>query len=370
MPLSPPRLRPARFDDYPQIQDLEATLLEGTPLPGKDWRGLWLDNPVWPRVENHWPIGWVLEDEGGRIVGSLSNIPSLYQFRGRELISANGRAWMVRPEYRGFALSLMGEYFGQEYADLFVNTTVNQMSAEVFSTLSARIPLGDWGTIAYWITRYRGFASIVFEKARLPMPAFLAIPAGAALWLRDALVAKALPACPDGVFIESTDGFDCRFDAFWDELVRLYPDKLLAERDSRSLAWHYAIPIRRNRLWIFTASRNRLLRAYCVLNRQDWGRGVRRMRLIDYQTLESDIDLLPGLLRAALRRCVVEDLYALEHLGCGLPKMSSLDRLAPYRRRLPNWPVYYHAADPALAAELRSPETWDPSSFDGDASLM
>jgi hypothetical protein len=369
MPLLPPQLRPASFDDYPQIQDLETSLLHSTPLPDKDWHGLWFDNPVWPRVEKHWPIGWVLEDEGGRIVGSLTNIPSLYRFRGRELISANGRAWMVRPEYRGFALWLMGEYFGQEHADLFVNTTVNPMSVELLSTLSSRIPLGDWGTIAYWITRYRGFARIVLEKAGLPVPGILAPSAGAALWLKDAVFSRPLAPCPDGFAIESSDAFDCRFDAFWDELVRLYPNKLLAERDRRTLSWHYAIPIRRNRLWIFTASRIRRLRAYCVLNRQDWGRGVRRMRLIDYQTLEPDTDLLPGLLRAALQRCAAEDLYALEHLGCGLPKMRNLDCLAPYRRRLPNWPAFYRAADAALATELRSPQAWDPSSFDGDASL-
>ena len=49
---------------------------------------------------------------------------------------------MVRPEYRGFALSLMGEYFAQEHADLFVNTTVNSMSVEVFDVPGAfELPL-------------------------------------------------------------------------------------------------------------------------------------------------------------------------------------------------------------------------------------
>ncbi len=92
------------------------------------------------------------------------------------------------------------------------------------------------------------------------------------------------------------------------------------------------------------------------------------MRLIDYQSVERDADLLPGLLQAALQRCIAEDFYVLEHLGRGLPKMHSFDQFAPYRRKLPNWPFYYHAANPALAAELRKPESWDPSEFDGDAS--
>ncbi len=106
--LSPPRLRPARFDDYPQIQALERANLPEA-LPADDWRGLWLHNPLWPRLGSDWPIGWVLEADSGRVVGSLCNVPSRYMFRGRERIRANGRAWVVLPEYRGFALLPMAE---------------------------------------------------------------------------------------------------------------------------------------------------------------------------------------------------------------------------------------------------------------------
>jgi hypothetical protein len=49
--------------------------------------------------------------------------------------------------------------------------------------------------------------------------------------------------------------------------------------------------------------------------------------------------------------------------------MAELDRRAPYRRKLPAWPFYYHAADTVLNQTLRDPRIWDPSAFDGDASL-
>jgi hypothetical protein len=49
--------------------------------------------------------------------------------------------------------------------------------------------------------------------------------------------------------------------------------------------------------------------------------------------------------------------------------MHSLDRYAPYRRKLSNWSYYYRAAQPALAAEMLNAEVWDPSGFDGDASF-
>ncbi|HVS37776.1 MAG TPA: hypothetical protein VMS17_19620 [Gemmataceae bacterium] len=366
---SPPQLRPARFDDYPQIQQIEAANLDETLSPS-DWRGLFLDNPLWLRLGDRWPIGWVLEDAASRVVGSLTNVPSLYRFRGRELICASGRAWAVSGDYRGFALWLMDEYFNQPGADLFMNTTVGAQAMPALAALSSRVPLGDWETAAFWVTRYRGFARKALEKMGVPLAGALALPAAAALRLKDALFAKRLPAVPASVVVAAEDGFDSRFDRFWEELARNNPEKLLGVRDRPALSWHFAVSKRQGRLWINTASRGGLLRAYCILLRQDARQGVRRVRLIDYQTVDPDADLLPGLLGAALRRCAAEDAYLLEHLGCGLPKMHGFDRFAPYRRKLSNWPFYYHAADPALAAELSRPEVWDPSGFDGDAGLM
>lgn len=370
-PLPPPRLRRARFDDYPQIADL-AISNGWVALPAQDWRGLWLDNPLWDRLGNDWPIGWVLEDAAGRLVGSLGNLPSLYTFRGRRLVAAAGRGWTVRPEYRGMAPLLMDEYFNQEGADLLINTTVNAPAEGLNSALSARVPLGDWQAAAFWVTGYRGFARTALRIKGVPLAGLLAAPAAAALRLREAFSDSSLPAGPAWVTIAEASDFDSRFDAFWEELVRQNPNKLLGVRDSRSLGWHFAIPMRAGQVWIMTASRNGVLRAYCILKRSDQPQGHQgliRMRLVDYQTLEPDEDLLPGLLKAALKRCAAEGIYVLEHLGCGLPKMHSFDRFAPYRRRLPCWKYYYKGADPALDAELARPEVWDPSAFDGDASI-
>src|SRR5262249_14863422 len=121
--LAPPSLGPAHFEGNPKMQQLEVSRLPGTS-PGSDWRTLFLDNPLWPRLGKHWPVAWVLLDGAGRVAGSLTNIPSCYRFRGRELIAANGRAWAIAPDYRGFALWPMDEYFNQPGVDLFINTTV------------------------------------------------------------------------------------------------------------------------------------------------------------------------------------------------------------------------------------------------------
>jgi hypothetical protein len=366
--LAPPEIRPATFDDYPSIQALESANLPAA-LPFDEWTRMWLDNPLWPRLGQNWPIGWVLKDESGWIVGSLGNVPSQYVFRGRELVCGNGRAWVVLPEYRGFALWLMDEYFNQPDAELFVNTTVNAVAAQVFSTLAERIPLGDWQTSSYWVTGYRGFARGAFDKIGVPLASTMAIPAAGALWMKDVLLARRLPATDPSLVLAETNGFDARFDQFWDEAVRQNPDRLLGVRDGRTLAWHFAIPLRRRQLWIYTASRNGLLRGYCVLKRQDSSQGLRRMRLVDFQSLEPNADLLPDFLHAALSRCAAEGLDMLELVGRGVPKMRAFDDFAPYRRKLPNWSFYFQAADPALQETLQAPAVWDPSEYDGDASF-
>lgn len=376
---APPALREARFDDYGDIvRLLSAFSLDIRPLD--DWHELRRTNPLSSRMGSDSPIGWVLANEAGRIVGFLETIPSRYWFRGDELISAVACAWVVDAAYRGFALHLIDEYFNQPHVDLFINTTVGAMALDTFSQLSTRIPLGEWESTSFWVTGYRGFAKKTLQKRRVPFAELLALPAGAALQLKDAVRSTPLPRTPGSFLIEAVDRFDSRFDVFWDELLRHNPEKLLAERTSRALSWHFAAAMRRRRLWIFTASRHGRLRAYCTLTQQDHVFGpavpgrddmsyLRGMRLVDYQSIEPEADLLPGLLEAALRRCSAENVHLLEHEGRGLPKMRALDACVPYRRKLPNWNFFYRAADPELHATLEDPRCWDPSAFDGDMSL-
>ena len=106
------RLRLATLDDAERIAQLEDSQGLGR-MSADEWRNMWLSNPLWPRLRHEWPVGWLLEDTGGRVVGSLLNIPTLYRFRGRELVCANGRGWAVTPEFRGFAPQLINEYYNQ-----------------------------------------------------------------------------------------------------------------------------------------------------------------------------------------------------------------------------------------------------------------
>lgn len=366
--VKPPNLRLATFEDYERMAQLE--LDNGmTVMPKDDWLAMWLQNPLWPKLSKDWPIGWLLETDSGRLVGTLVNIPTLYKFRGRDFVCAAGRSWAVDPQYRGFALWLMSEYFEQPNVDLFVNTTVADVSEPMHAALSIRIPVGDFQTIAYWVTSYRGFAQRALSKLRIPLAQFFAIPVSAALRTRDFFTVKQLPDGPSSVTIESIEQFDERFDAFWRELLDATPNTLLGVRDQVTLKWHYATPLKTKRLWIVTALREGRLVAYGIFKRQEREGGMKRMQLVDFQSILPQEELLAPILEHSLRRCKSEGIFALEQLGCKVPGRAIFEQYAPYRRKLPNWPFFYKAVDPDLERQLATPEAWAPSTYDGDASF-
>lgn len=365
-PLATPRLRQARFEDYAAIARLGAKLSLKDP-PFHEWASIWLDNPLWHRVGKRWPIGWVLETADGEIVGAETNFPTRFTFRGQEVVCGNGRGWGVLDGYRGYALALMDEYLNQPNVDVFVNTTVNPQAAPLIERVFHRVPLGDWATASYWVTGHKEYARDRMRSRNALLAKLLAIPIGAALRLKDVVNDKPLPKARADVLIDTVDRFDQRFDTFWNELVRQNREKLLSDRSSSALSWHFALPMKRRQITILTASRNGRLRAYCILNRRGGGR---RMHLVDYQSIEHDVDLLPGLIAAALRRCPPHDVCVLQNLGRGVPKMQAFDVYAPYHVKLPCWRYYYSAADDAVGAALDDPHIWDPSAYDGDESLV
>ena len=354
------------FDDYERVRTLLTHHGIHSP-PFEDWRHRWVDNPVWRRLGGALPIGWVLETPVGAIVGSIESIPTRYTFRGSDLVAAASSAWCVNASYRGYALQLINEYFSQP-VDLFMSTTVGQCGLKALSQFYGPMPLGRWDAVSSFITNTVPVAEQALRKHQIPFAPLLAYPAGWMLELRERLTWNRLPKASRSVPVEAIDKFDVRFDAFWDELLRENREKLLADRSSRTLSWHFDAAIRANRLWIFTASKMGRLRGYCVMRHESWLGGQAAI-LIDYQSLEPEPDLLPGFLRAALQRCAADAFFCLQNFGVGVPKMRAFDNYATYRGKLPGSIFFSGAVDPALQAELRRPECWDPSLFDGDATL-
>lgn len=367
VPSTVPRLRAARFEDYGGIRQL--ALEHSVSFPSlESWEHRWRDNPVWQRLGDHCPIGWVLENAEGQIVGSMESVPTLYKFRGAEFLAAASSLWCVSAPYRGFALQLMLEYFNQS-VDLLVISTASSAAIATVSQLFDRVPVGRWDTTSCCIGHFRLFAKQSLEKLHVPFSTVLSYPVAAVLRLTQAAGRKPRVKPPRGVVIETVDTFDTRFDVFWNELVRLNPQRLLAERSSRALMWHFWAAMRAGQLWILTASKNQRLIGYCTFLAGVSADGFKRLRLIDYQSIDDESDLLSGFIGAALARCAAEGFYVLDHVAPGLPRMRAFDECASYERSLGTWMALFHASNPELDAELHQPQFWDPSLFDGDATL-
>ncbi|NMO92803.1 hypothetical protein [Actinomycetospora sp. TBRC 11914] len=367
--VEPPELRPATFDDFPAMHRLESRFLTNIFTPDQR-RALFEENPLWPRLADRWTVGWVLEDGDGSIVGAVTNVPSPYVLHGEEKIAGNGLAWAVTEEHRGYAALLMDEYFEQDEADFVISSNVGVGATTIWQAYGTRVPRGDWARAAYVVTNRRSFTREVLAMKGIPLAGALAVPGAAGLAVKEGFTSRKLAPAPEGFEVVKGRGFDDRFDAFWEELRAQQPDVLLAVRDRATLEWHYGIPLRAGRLWVYTAEQGGRIRAFCVVREYTRPSGMRSMKIVDFQSVEPSVDLLPGLARAAAARCAGARIGMLEHNGCDIPKMAGFDEVAPYRITKAAWSFYYRTTDPDLADTLAHPDVWDPSEYDGDASFM
>ncbi len=360
-------VREARFDDYAKIASLQARydLEAGTY---QEWSHLWINNPAY-RGRESWPIGWVLEAGDKEIVGYIGNIPLLYEFQGRTLLTATGRAFVVDAQHRSHSFLLLDRYFRQPKVDLHLNTTVNAQAISAYGIFRAlRVPVGEWDQSAFWITHHRGFVRSLLKSRSTPLASFLSYPISLAPRIRELLSPKKL-SVDEGVQVEYGSHFDERFDAFWGELKK-DNRRLLAVRDRETLEWHFKHSLLRNRIWILTVGTASRIEAYAIFFRDDNPKfDLKRMRLVDFQALNGGHHLLPSMLAKALQRCRAEGIHMLEVIGYCPEKRAVVDAVIPYRRRLPSWMYFYRTKNRELAEQLKTADVWDPSGFDGDSSF-
>ena len=369
-PTRHPKLREASFEDYAQIAALQSR--NGlTTRSREEWVALWIGNPVYEQRRSRWPVGWVLETEGGELVGFIGNLPVAYRYRGQDLVAATGVSWVVDSGYRGYSMGLMGCIMRRKDIDFTIATTVGANAEQGYRALGwSRVPVGAWDKSEFWITNYRGFSESVLRMKSIPLASALSYPAGAGLFLRDKITGPVIKANGSTLRIEPCSQFDRRFDDFWTELQDQNKNVLLAVRSRETLDWHFQYSLRRENTWILAFSDGSRLSAYAIFNRQDNPKSqLKRVRLIDFQALGGFEGVLPLVLTWGLQKCRAEGIHILENAGCwlvrpGLPKIR-----APYHRTWTSWAYYYKANNKELGEKLKDPAVWAPSCFDGDASL-
>jgi hypothetical protein len=365
-----PKLREAVFEDYPRIAALQ--IANGLPTkPYEEWKHQWVNNPAYTQIQAKLPVGWVLESYNDEIVGSLGNIPLFYELDGQRLLASVAHAWVVDTRYRSYSLWLLHQYFSQKSVELFLNATVGPAANESFAVFeSVPVPVGDWDHSAFSITHYQGFLASWLALKAVPCAKLCSYILSIGPFLKDALARRESYQCNDGTEIEQCVELDGRFDIFWDNLRKANPGVLLAVRTRQILEWHFRYALHNDRAWIVTASEGPTITAYGIFLRQDNPTvGLKRIRLVDFQALDGNIALLEPIVLWALERCRNERIDMLESIGFRPDKSAIISKLVPYKRKLPCWLYFYKTRDKNLAEILSDVNVWDPSQFDGDASL-
>ena len=363
-------VREASFVDYDAITLLASRYgLETKSY--EEWSHLWLGNLLYTDSRPRWPIGWVLEADGKRIVGYLGNIPRWYELHGTKITAAATYSWVVESSYRGYSLLLLDRYFSQADVGLFLSTTLNAQSFSAFTAFnSSPVPVGAWNRSAFWITHYRGFASSWAAFNGLPLVRLLSYALSVPLFLKSFSARSIRDRNSGGIEVGSCDSFDERFDSFWSTLRRNNFGTLLGVRSREVLQWHFKYAILQNRIWILTITKNSELVSYAIFCRLDNLKvGLKRIRLVDFQVLNGDMTLLLPMLSRALDKCRKEGIHMLEYIGYGREAEDLIDCLNPQERTLPCYSYYYKSKNPSLARTLANPEVWNPTLFDGDSSL-
>jgi hypothetical protein len=360
-------VREATLNDFPAISDVVRR--NGlTPTTYDLFARLWTDNPF--RSELKVPLGWVLENKAQEIVGTLSNIGRMYIYNSEPIRVASASAWAVDPPYRTSAVFLAKQFFSQKNVDLFLNTTASDAAAEVFKAFRcSEIPDPSYTRVLYWITGYAGFAGSALRKLNMPLIPGLRHAAATALYSRDLMRPGRVRFRP----IETCllNRFDERFDEFWNQL-RQTRNRLLAVRTAEALAWQFRPVLEDGSAAIIAILEGESLSGYLIMMRGDDERiGLRRLRVIDIQTIRDDADIIFSLMRAALEHARRSGVDVVEAIGFHKSKRDVLERMNPHHRTYPTCPYLYKvkANYQPLQDALRNPDSWDASQFDGDASI-
>jgi len=362
------RLREVTFDDYGPVTALQSKY--GLRAKGyEEWKDLWLKNPAFREYRDSLPMGWVLESEKHDIFGYLGNIPLIYELEGRRLLGSVAHAWVVEEDYRSYSLLLLQQYFAQKKVDLFLNATVGPLATEAFAVFeSLPVPVGAWDEASFCITSYSGFLASWLQTKQVPFSTPLSYLLGGGLFLKE----NVLQPRPKSsrIEVQLCTEFDSRFDTFWENLRHRNSGKLIGLRNREALQWHYGFALQQKELWIVTVESAADITAYALFLRYDNPQlRLCRMRLVDFQTLDANPDILAGVFSWAAQKCRKDGIHMLEYLGFCSEKRDVLDRLAVHKRKMSSWLYYYKSSRPDLAQRLSDPKVWDPCQFDGDASL-
>jgi hypothetical protein len=355
------RIRTATFDDAAAVCELYGRNGLGDVDPA-EWRGRWEKYPFAPEFQDI-PIGWVLQEDDGLLVGIFANVHMLYELRGRRLRCCIGCEWAVDAASRGMSLHLLDRFLRQKGVDICLVGSASPVTEGILTRLKIpRIPAPGYEVPMLWAVRPRQFAAAALRKKAVKGAEALAGPAGLGLGVADFV--RGSGRGQPGSTVRSLPVFDERFDGFCERLC-IESRHLQAVRSRAVLEWRFRAPASRGEMSVITAEQDGNLLGYAVM--------VRRLAddlltevcdVADLQALGENPSTFRDLLLGALRAARESGAGTLKLLTANPSKQTVAERLRPHVYHTPNWQLFYKIRDATLALQLAAPEAWDFSPFD------
>ena len=361
-------IRKASFADEAAVQ----ALCQRNGLKGEACENAW--EWIWKRNEcytSDWPLGWVLESQG-KVVGFIGNIPRRYLFGGSEWIAGVARSFVVDEVFRGRSTKLLWQFVSQKGADLIILSSANQNAALVYEFVGAeQLPQADYDKDLIWPVSPIGFLASVLPKYRV-RGIFTYPPTGFFSSFVHLFFSRLRPR-DETIQIEKMEikNIGAEFDQFFSYVVDKHPDRLLSGRSATELKWQFENSSALSRKPIlFAAKQNGNLCGYAITTRADSVRfGLKRRMVIDLIVKDDDSVVIRELIVEALVFSKREQVDLLQITGFPCFVRSPLWSLRPVTRLVPHWAFWYLAINSRLKEQLRSPDAWYASTFDGDSAI-
>jgi hypothetical protein len=370
---APAKVREAKFSDYEGVTNLKQRW-GLVPDPLENWEHLWRDNPALNHPHASHAIGWVVE-AGGRIVGYLGSIPSVYRFGDETLAAVIGSGFVADPAYRAHTVRLMGAFYAQKTVDLYISTTAVESTGKIACAFGCEpMPQPDYETVLFWVLRPYPFLQTVMEKLRVKPAISPVVGTLGSLALRvDKLFRRRWPrgAAKDLTVIEmKAKDMGEEFEILWNEKLG-EGTRLLADRSLETLRWHYDLPADRAKTSVLCCRRQGQLIGYLVI-RDEAGQtnGLRRSLIADMIVKQDDPEIVKTLLVAAYKHARQAGSHVMELQGFPAHIRRLCALWNPYKRSFPATPFYYKGATSSLHKILADGAAWYGTPFDGDTTLM
>ena len=364
------KIREIQIEDYIQIKELHKKY--NLRILNKDeWIKFWIENPCLSASDNSFPLGWVLEDNKKRIVGSLGNIPKEYYYKNKKFVIACSHAWIAEDKYRLEAFSLLNSFFSQKNIDIFMVTSANNISAKIFTRYNAKkIPLQNYQNSMFVILDLEKLIYSFLKYKRLPFEKMfgkLVFYLASIIFYKKLTFWKKIHQSKKVILSEIIDS---KFDEFWNTYKLDFQDKFLQSRTTSWVKWHIQKKIENGKAWIMSVIENNILLGYAIcLERNNDKIELKRITLIDLVSLKDNEEVYFSLIKNCIIEAKKRGYHMFEIVGFKDLKRKIFSKFQTFSRKLSIFPFYYKTSNNISENFLEIQDTWDSSLIDGDSFL-